>query len=72
MNPSVPNRPCFLASKSESIIHILSHRRYMNTVEELKREAGKTACSFVRDGMKIGLGTGSTIKYTVIEIGRMI
>ena len=72
MNPSVLNRARSSASKSESIIHILSHRRYMNTVEELKREAGKTACSFVRDGMKIGLGTGSTIKYTVIEIGRMI
>ena len=72
MNPSVPNRPPSSAPKSESIIHILSHRRCMNTVEELKREAGITACSFVRDGMKIGLGTGSTIKYTVIEIGRMI
>tara|TARA_B100000676_G_scaffold239986_1_gene240803 strand:+ start:153 stop:854 length:702 start_codon:yes stop_codon:yes gene_type:complete len=41
-------------------------------VEELKREAGITACSFVRDGMRIGLGTGSTVKYTVIEISRMI
>ena len=44
----------------------------MDRVEELKREAGITACSFVRDGMRIGLGTGSTVKYTVIEIGRMI
>jgi len=44
----------------------------VDRVEELKREAGITACSFVRDGMRIGLGTGSTVKYTVIEIGRMI
>ena len=44
----------------------------MDRVEELKREAGIAACSFVRDGMRIGLGTGSTVKYTVIEIGRMI
>ena len=44
----------------------------MNRVEELKREAGIAACSFVHDGMRIGLGTGSTVKYTVTEIGRMI
>ena len=72
MNPSVPNRACSSGQKSESIIHILSHRRCMDRVEELKREAGITACSFVRNGMRIGLGTGSTVKYTVIEIGRMI
>ena len=44
----------------------------MADVEGLKREAGVTACSFVRSGMKLGLGTGSTVKYTIIEIGRMI
>ena len=44
----------------------------MSDVEGLKREAGITACSFVRSGMKLGLGTGSTVKYTIIEIGRMI
>ena len=44
----------------------------MDRVEELKREAGIAACSFVSNGMRIGLGTGSTVKYTVIEIARMI
>ena len=44
----------------------------MSDVEGLKREAGITACSFVRSGMKLGLGTGSTVKYTIIEIGRMV
>ena len=42
----------------------------MADVEELKREAGIEACKFVKDGMKVGLGTGSTVKHTVIELGR--
>ena len=41
-------------------------------VEALKREAGIAACSFVRNGMTLGLGTGSTVRYTVLEIGRMM
>ena len=44
----------------------------MGDVERLKEEAGIAACNFVKDGMKIGLGTGSTVRYTVIEIGRRI
>jgi len=72
MNPSVTNQTPLLGFDSESIIHIPPHRDGVDRVEELKREAGITACSFLRDGMRIGLGTGSTVKYTVIEIGRMI
>tara|TARA_B100001093_G_scaffold131822_1_gene124351 strand:- start:94 stop:798 length:705 start_codon:yes stop_codon:yes gene_type:complete len=44
----------------------------MSDVELLKKEAGIAACAFVTSGMKVGLGTGSTVKYTVIELGRMI
>jgi ribose 5-phosphate isomerase A len=44
----------------------------VSDVEGLKREAGIAACDFIRSGMKLGLGTGSTVKYTVIEIGRRI
>ena len=44
----------------------------MTDVETLKMEAGIAACSYVRSGMKVGLGTGSTVKHTVIELGRMI
>ncbi len=44
----------------------------MGDVEDLKREAGIRACQFVRDGMRLGLGTGSTVRYTILEIGRMI
>ena len=44
----------------------------MDTVDALKEQAGIAACEFVKSGMKVGLGTGSTVKYTVIELGRMI
>ena len=44
----------------------------MDDVERLKSEAGIAACDFIKDGMKLGLGTGSTVHYTVIEIGRRI
>ena len=46
--------------------------RLVDEVEALKREAGIAACSFVSSGMRLGLGTGSTVRYTVLEIGRRI
>jgi ribose 5-phosphate isomerase A len=42
----------------------------MSDVEALKKAAGIAACDFVKNGMKVGLGTGSTVKHTVIELGR--
>ncbi len=45
------------------------------TVEEkeaMKAEAGIAACAFVESGMQIGIGTGSTVKYTILELGRRI
>ena len=42
----------------------------MSDVEALKKEAGIAACAFVKNGMKVGLGTGSTVKHTVVELGR--
>ena len=44
----------------------------MADVEALKKQAGIEACQFVKSGMKVGLGTGSTVKHTVIELGRRI
>jgi len=41
-------------------------------VEELKKIAGVSACNYVQEGMILGLGTGSTVKYTILEIGRKI
>ena len=44
----------------------------MNDAEALKKIAGEAACDFVKTGMRVGLGTGSTVKYTVLELGRRI
>ena len=44
----------------------------MDRVESLKQQAGVDACKFVTNGMKVGLGTGSTVRYTVMELGRRI
>ncbi len=44
----------------------------MADVEELKKMAGIEACKFVKSGMKVGLGTGSTVKYTILELGRRV
>ena len=41
-------------------------------MEELKKTAGVTAAKFVKDGMVVGLGTGSTAYFFVEEIGRRI
>ena len=41
-------------------------------VESLKQEAGIAACAYIKDGMNVGLGTGSTVKYTILELGRRI
>ena len=38
----------------------------------MKEQAGIAACRFVSDGMALGLGTGSTVRYSIIEIARMI
>ena len=44
----------------------------MKDVEALKKIAGVSACDSCKDGMIIGLGTGSTVRYTILEIGRKI
>ncbi len=41
-------------------------------VEQLKKMAGEKAAERIKDGMIIGLGTGSTVKYTVLRIGEMV
>ena len=44
----------------------------MSDVEHLKQQAGIAACRFVKDGMLLGLGTGSTVRHSIIEIARLI
>ncbi|OFI49754.1 ribose 5-phosphate isomerase A [Floricoccus tropicus] len=41
-------------------------------MENLKKQVGIEAAKFVKDGMIVGLGTGSTAKYFVEEIGRRV
>lgn len=42
------------------------------TSDELKHQAALRAVQYVRDGMSIGLGTGSTAEHAVREIGRRV
>ena len=37
-----------------------------------KKLAGEKAAEYVKDGMTIGLGTGSTVYYAIIKIGEMV
>ncbi|MBI4228763.1 MAG: ribose-5-phosphate isomerase RpiA [Deltaproteobacteria bacterium] len=40
--------------------------------DRLKKEAGETAAHFVKSGMVVGLGTGSTTRFALEEIGKRI
>jgi ribose 5-phosphate isomerase A len=42
------------------------------TMDELKRQAAAQALEYVRDGMKLGLGTGSTAKHFVELLGMRV
>jgi len=41
-------------------------------MDQLKRQAAARALEFVRDGMKLGLGTGSTAKHFVELLGERV
>ena len=41
------------------------------TQDKLKKAAGIEAARLIRDGMVAGLGTGSTVKFLVDELGRL-
>ena len=40
--------------------------------EALKRQAGEAAALLVQDGMVVGLGTGSTVRYFIDALGRHV
>lgn len=40
------------------------------SIDEAKRLAGIAACDEVRSGMRLGLGTGSTVHHTIVELAR--
>lgn len=41
-------------------------------MDEMKRAAGVAAAAFVEDGWGVGLGTGSTVHHTLVELGRRV
>ncbi|NLI73610.1 MAG: ribose-5-phosphate isomerase RpiA [Euryarchaeota archaeon] len=41
-------------------------------MDEMKKRAAHKAVEYVKDGMVLGLGTGSTTKYAIEEIGRLV
>lgn len=41
-------------------------------LEALKEQAAVRAVSLVESGMRLGLGTGSTAKYAILEVGRRV
>ncbi|OGW66739.1 MAG: ribose 5-phosphate isomerase A [Nitrospirae bacterium RIFCSPLOWO2_02_FULL_62_14] len=43
-----------------------------SNLDELKRQAAIKSVDFVRDGMVVGLGTGSTAKHVIIELGERV
>ena len=44
----------------------------MIDLEPYKQQAAIQAVTHVRSGMAVGLGTGSTAKYAILELGRLI
>ncbi len=44
----------------------------MGGMDEMKRAAGVAAAAFVEDGWAVGLGTGSTVHHTLLELGRRV
>lgn len=50
----------------------MSAERTPGTNQEDKRAAGESAAAMVRDGMVVGLGTGSTVAWTIRRIGEMV
>lgn len=44
----------------------------MSNTETLKKEAALRAVSLVKSGQRVGLGTGSTAKYAIEELGRKL
>jgi ribose 5-phosphate isomerase A len=41
-------------------------------MSEMKKQAARKAVEYIEDGMVLGLGTGSTTRYAVEEIGRLV
>jgi len=45
---------------------------YQALLDRLKMEAGKTAIDFIESGMVLGLGTGTTTRFALEELGKRL
>ncbi|KAF8117086.1 hypothetical protein N665_0012s0096 [Sinapis alba] len=65
--------PLFVTSDKPSMVDVPSSPpAMMLTQDELKRIAAYKAVDFVKSGMVLGLGTGSTAKHAVAHIGELL
>jgi len=44
----------------------------MNQINEEKQRVGEAAAVYIADGMMVGLGTGSTVYYTILKLAQRI
>jgi ribose 5-phosphate isomerase A len=44
----------------------------LNKQTMLKKQAGEKAAEYVKDGMIVGLGTGSTVEWTIRKLGELV
>lgn len=44
----------------------------LSAQDELKKQAAHRACEYVKSGMVLGLGTGSTTAFAVDRIGELL
>lgn len=42
------------------------------SLDELKKQAAEKAVEYIRDGMVVGLGTGSTTRFAIKKIGELV
>jgi ribose 5-phosphate isomerase A len=54
------------------LVHTLTALEHSMSPDDLKRAAAARAAELVRDGMRLGLGTGSTAKHFVDIIGEKV
>src|SRR5690349_19344105 len=63
---------CFFAGKFDFSFTQVKLKSSSMNLESLKAEAAKRAVEFIKSGMRVGLGTGSTAKYAILEIARKV
>lgn len=62
----------FASSRTSGGNLLVAVRVGMSVTEDLKRIAGEAAVARVKDGMAVGLGTGSTVEYTIRKLAEVV